>query len=34
VETLTVTARDSGAVVLLHLGRETTRITLPVTPAL
>ncbi|MFI5209568.1 MAG: DUF2911 domain-containing protein [Gemmatimonadales bacterium] len=33
VETLTVTAQDSGSVVLLHLDWESTRITLPVRPA-
>jgi len=33
VETLTVTAQDSGGVVLLHLDWATTRITLPVRPA-
>jgi hypothetical protein len=33
VETLTVTAEDSGAAVLLHLDWERTRITLQVAPA-
>lgn len=33
VETLTVTAEDSGSIVLLHLDWESTRITLPVRPA-
>jgi hypothetical protein len=33
VETLTVTAQESGSVVLLHLDWESTRITVPVAPA-